>query len=346
MQPGGDQQIGVGLGLDLIVGAVGLHVVVVALLVRVAPLVVLASGEGDGLVQHGGDHVDERHLGHYASIELGRLIDHCPHQQAAGAAAHGIDLIFCAIALRYQWLGDVDEVVEGILFFQQLAIFVPVAAQLLTATDVGDGVDEAPIQQAQAGAAEVGIHAGAIGAVAIDQQRVGACTTPCLLEHVLAIDQRDRHGHAVPGGHPESLAGVLLRLEARHRLLLEQGALAAGHVELIGGWGRGHGGVAIAQGAGLRLRVVGEPGDVGRVVEGDLFLLAVLPVDLAQPGQPLVALFHHQPVPEQGVALQQHVGIGGDHRLPALDRALFGLVQAEVLAVLVGAHIEAATVVI
>ncbi|MNZ62105.1 hypothetical protein D3C78_802190 [compost metagenome] len=207
---------------------------------------------------------------------------------------------------------------------------------------MGDGVDEAAVQQAQARAAEVGIHAGAVGAVAIDQQGVLAL----LLEQILAIDQGDRHRHPVAGGHPDPLAGILVGLETRHRLLLEQGALAAVQVQLIGGGRRGHGGVAVAQGAGLRLRVVGEPGDIGGIVEGDLFLLAALPVDLAQPGQPLAALLQHQPVPEQGIALQQHVRIGGYHRLPAIHRALPGLVEAEVLAVLVGAHIEAAAVVI
>ncbi|MNF74733.1 hypothetical protein D3C84_567730 [compost metagenome] len=136
--------------LDLIVGAVALHVVVVALLVRVAPLVVLPCGEGNGLVQHGGDHVDEGHLGHHAAIELGRLVDDGPHQQAAGAAAHGVDLIPGAITLGHQCLGHVDEVVEGILFLQQFAIFIPGTPQLLATPDVGDGIDEASVQQAQA----------------------------------------------------------------------------------------------------------------------------------------------------------------------------------------------------
>ena len=243
--------------------------------------------------------------------------------------------------MSYQGLGHVDEVMEAVLLVQQLAILVPLATQLLAAAHMGDGIDEAAIEQGETRRAEVGVHAGAIGAVAIDQQ--GGLAR---LEQILAIDQGDRHLDPVPGLDPESLALVALRLESRHRLLLEQGALAAGHVQLEGGGGRGHGAVAVAQQLGIRLGVVGQAGDIGGVVEGDLFLLAALPVDLPQPGQPLAALLHHQPLLEQGIAFQQHVGLGRHHRLPAIDRALLGFVEAEVLAVLVGTHIEATPVVI
>ncbi len=46
-----------------------------------------------------------------------------------------------------QELGGVDEVGEGVLLLEQLAVLVPVAAELLPAADVGDGVDEAAVEQ-------------------------------------------------------------------------------------------------------------------------------------------------------------------------------------------------------
>ena len=55
---------------------------------------------------------------------------------------------------RDQEVGDVDEVGEGVLLLEQLAVVVPGAAQLLAAADVRDGVDEAAVEQRDAARVE------------------------------------------------------------------------------------------------------------------------------------------------------------------------------------------------
>jgi hypothetical protein len=72
---------------------------------------------------------------------LRRHVGDRPHQQAAGAAAKRGHAIRRGIAFLHQEIGDVDEVGEGVLLVQQLAILVPAAAHFLAAADVGDGVE-------------------------------------------------------------------------------------------------------------------------------------------------------------------------------------------------------------
>ena len=107
-----------------------------------------------------------------ALYSCGAWIDHRPHQQAAGAAAHGVDAPWLAVAVFDQRLGGVDEIVETVRFVRQLALFVPALPQLAAAAHVDQRIDEAAIQQADAVGAERWIHAHAVSAVAVHQQRV------------------------------------------------------------------------------------------------------------------------------------------------------------------------------
>ena len=50
---------------------------------------------------------------------------------------------------------------------KQLAVLVPLPAQLLAAANVGDGVDEAAIEQAQPERTESRVHAGSVRSVAV-----------------------------------------------------------------------------------------------------------------------------------------------------------------------------------
>ncbi len=72
MEPGRHQQVRIVPGLHVVVGRVGEDVVVVGLVVGIAPLVVLAGGQGDGLVQHGRDHIHERDGRHHTLPQIGR----------------------------------------------------------------------------------------------------------------------------------------------------------------------------------------------------------------------------------------------------------------------------------
>src|SRR3546814_7782759 len=67
-----------------------------------------------------------------------------------------------------------------------------------------------------------------------------------VLLEALPVDQRHRHLGAVACGGPGALGGVLRRVVAQHRLLLELAALPGFDVELVGRFRRGHRGVAVA----------------------------------------------------------------------------------------------------
>ena len=72
-----------------------------------------------------------------------------PHQRAAGAASHGIDLIPGAVALATNASVTSMKSLKVFCFLSSL----PSSYQVRPSSpppDMGDGVDEAPVQQAQA----------------------------------------------------------------------------------------------------------------------------------------------------------------------------------------------------
>ena len=90
-----DEEVGVGarravgvLPGHVVVGRVGEHAAVGRLVGQgVAPLLPLTDRQRQLVVEHGGDAVDEGHLGHQAAEELGRLVGHGADEQAAGRSA-------------------------------------------------------------------------------------------------------------------------------------------------------------------------------------------------------------------------------------------------------------------
>ena len=192
---------------------------------------------------------------------------------------------------------------------------------------MGDGENEAAVEQAQAAGAEIRILAGAVGTVGVDQQRAGAAT-----EVFMSVDQRDRHLNAVAGLNPQMFTAVMAGIETFNLLLLEHPAFTGIHIQLKQRIRRGHRGVAVAQARGFRLRIIGKPGDVGRVIKGNPYRFPGLAVDLPQAGKPVLPLLHHQPVGKQRKSFQHHVIAGRDQSLPLRLVALMRAVEAEVFA--------------
>src|SRR3546814_20951398 len=112
---------------------------------------------------------------------------------------------------------------------------IPLPAHLLAAADVGDGVDHAAVEQADRGGTEGRVDRVAVAAVGVLQQRGLA-----VLLEALAVDQRHRHLRTVARGGPGALGGVLRRVVAEPRLLIELAALAGCALERMSvGWGKG-----------------------------------------------------------------------------------------------------------
>src|SRR6185312_11832437 len=101
------------------------HVLVRVSLLRVAPFVEFIGGQRNAFVEHGGDHVDEGYVGCDAAVAVATHVGNGAHQQAAGAAAHGEDLVLRGVVFGDQVVRHVDEVGEGIFLVHQLAVVIP-----------------------------------------------------------------------------------------------------------------------------------------------------------------------------------------------------------------------------
>ena len=273
--------------------------------------------------------------------KLRPLVHRHAHQHAAGAAAHAVAKARIAIALSQQRIADVEIIVEGVLLAQKLSVFIPLLAQFAAAANMGDSEHKTAVEQAQAAGAEIRIHACAIGAVAVHQQWAGAFT-----EMFMTVDQRDRDFDAVAGVDPQMLAAVVACIEPFDFLLFQHPPLAGIHIQLKQRIRRRHGGVAVAQAGGFRLRIIGKPGHIGRIVKGNALGLSCLTIDLTQAGQPALALFHNQPVGKQGKSFQHDFVTRRDQGLPLLLIAQGSAIKAEVLTLTVRAQIESVLIVI
>jgi hypothetical protein len=119
------------------------------------------------------------------------------------------------VFLRDEVLGAGDEIVKRVALVQQLAVLVPRTAHLPAAAHVGDGDDEAAVEQAQLPRIEGRIGAGAVGAVAVEHHGVGTVAL-----HALAVDHGDRHAGPVGGGGEEALLAVAGGVVSPQHLLL------------------------------------------------------------------------------------------------------------------------------
>jgi len=77
---------------------------------------------------------------------------------------------------------------------------------------VGDGEDEAALEEREAKRREDGVDGVLVSPVAVEQRGSGRCQGDAVgAEQVAAVDDGQRHGRAVLGGGPEPLGAVVLR---------------------------------------------------------------------------------------------------------------------------------------
>ena len=169
VQPGRDEHRRIGLAGDVVVGGVRLHIAVPRCLAWVAPLQPLLGGERDRRVRHRVDHVHEGDVGNHRLEQVGAHVDDRAHEQPAGAASADRQPVALRVALRHQVLGGGDEIGERVLLVEQPPLLVPLTPHLLTAADVGDGVNDAAVEQAHQVRAERRIGADPVGAVRVQQ---------------------------------------------------------------------------------------------------------------------------------------------------------------------------------
>jgi len=140
-------------------------------------------------------------------------------------------------ALAHQMLARGDEIGEAVGLVGELALAVPAPALLGAAAYVGDGIDEAAIDQGQARGREPRRDRDAIGAIAIEQAGRRAVE-----RGILSEQQRDGHQFAVRRGRHDPAGDVACRIvTGRHLLALAQDPLARRKVVVPHLGRRGHG---------------------------------------------------------------------------------------------------------
>ena len=219
VQRGHRQDVRVVLVSDVLVRRVGGHVIVVVGIVEgIAPLVPLDHRQWQLWFQHGGQRIDEWHDRRDTREAIRRHVRDSAHQHATGRTAFSDHRLRCGEPTGHQIVGHVDEVKEGVFLLVHLAIVVPTAAHLSPATHVRDGEDHAAIQQREPRDRKSWVHAGLIGAIAIQQgrRRRGGI-------QVGVVDHRYWNLRAIPRGGPQTIGGVVAGLvTAEHFLTLQQ----------------------------------------------------------------------------------------------------------------------------
>ncbi len=199
----------------------------------VAPFGPFGRGQRQLAVEHGVEHVDEGHVGDDRGEEFGREIGHRPHQHAPRAAAMGDDAPLRGVAGLDQRMAAGDEIRKGVGLLLALAVHVPAPSLLGAASHMGDGVDEAAVDEREQVGAEGGRHQRAVGAVAVEQERRGA-----VQGQVAPVQERDRHRLPVRRRGEEAARDVILRsVAARHDLALAE-LPGAGDAIVVVGLGR------------------------------------------------------------------------------------------------------------
>ena len=319
--PIGDARIGqaaerkdrrIGLGGDVVVGRVGQDRLERRLaLGRIAPFGPFRRGERQVRVEHRVEHVDEGYVGDDAGEQLRREVRGRAHQHAA----MGDDAALPRIARLDQRPAAGDEVGEGVGLLLALALEIPVPTLLGAAADMGDGVDEAAIDEAEQVGAEPRRHQRAVGAVAVEQQRRRAVEGESA-----AMQERDRNAFPVRRGREQATGDVVGGLvAARHGLALAQDAGAGDAVVIVGLGRRRHRRVGEADACRLEL-VAGQQAErVGFLREGDGVLLA-LHVAHDDARQGVLQFEPHEVVAEHVQVPDHHAGAVGHRVAPVLPR--------------------------
>ncbi len=169
---------------------------------------------------------------------------------------------------------------------------------------MGDGIDEAAIDERQAIGVEGCRNGDAIGAVAIEQARGRS-----VQRRILAVKQGDRHALAVPGRREDATGDIVILVMARrHFLRLQERALARRHVVIEELRGRRHRRIGKADDVGIVFPRARQAERIGLLGKGDGVFLAGLAVAHDDTRQALVALQPDEMTGECHMAEDQRAG--------------------------------------
>ena len=99
--------------------------------------------------------------------------------------------------------------------------------QLAAAANMGNRINKTAVEQAQPAAAEIGVHAGSVGAVTVDEDGVFT-----FVEVILVVDERHGDFNAVARGHPQVFTAIIFRLKSPDLRLFNHLTLPGVHIQL------------------------------------------------------------------------------------------------------------------
>ena len=275
------QQIGVIPFFHIVVRQVRFHVIVLGLIGGIAPFGVLAGGQRDAWVAHGGYHVDKRYASNNSFVKVRTHIGHGPHEQSSGGAAFGKQAVGGGIFFFHQKVRAIDKVVECVDFMQHFTVFIPFVAHFHATTNVGNSDYEATIEQTDFIAIEAWIVAKTIGTIGREVARCGAITGQSFLVH-----ERDGHFYAIMGNGPHEFGFIIVAVEvAEHRSHFFYLLGFRFHIVIHDRCGGFHGRKGITQGFSVKFGVVVHRTSVSRFAHFDIVVCFVGPsdyVDLAE----------------------------------------------------------------
>ncbi len=179
---------------------------------------------------------------------------------------------------------------------------------------MGDGIDEAAIDQRQPVGRERSGDGYAVGAVPVEEERRRAVE-----RRVLAVEQRDRHQLAVVGRRQQPAGDVVGRVVARgHLVPLAEHPLSRRHVVIVDAARRGHRRIGEAERVGRELVAAKQSERVRFLVEGDAVFLAGGDVADHDAGQTAFAFEPDEPVPVGRVRQDQAAVLVRDQVPPVL----------------------------
>jgi len=135
----------------------------------VPPLLPFAHGERQIGVEHGGQAVDERHLGHQGGEELGGSVGHRSDEEPPGGPAAPGQRIRTGDALCHEVPCAGDEVTERVGLVFHPPVLVPRPTHLAPAAHVCHGEDHAPVEQREPVMRERRIDGDLVGAVSVEE---------------------------------------------------------------------------------------------------------------------------------------------------------------------------------
>jgi len=125
MKPGPDQYARIILLLDIIDRRLGYQVTLNRLVMRIAPFIVFRHRHRHGIILHGVQNIDKRHIGDRRREQIGAHIDRGRDEKPSGAESLDNQPVGRSIFCGDEVFGTSDKIGVAVSFLQQFPVLIP-----------------------------------------------------------------------------------------------------------------------------------------------------------------------------------------------------------------------------